>query len=486
MFDTDKIHRIAKLLMKIPNEFDNVYVIHDGLFVAESAALFRRLKIPVAAIMSDTAAEKELWGFPVVKTVAASANFNERTALIILSKKPVPLIQTTFDFTIRGGVITVPAFVMTNEEAAAIYDRLILKGFIDMYAADGITDVTKTPSALAQRFARGLTTFLHPNFQDFKYQLWDRREHFKPTYDFDDAAIVIQGPIAYDNNYTVETFKLYRLIYPNVPIVVSTWKGEATNDFRKACRENSIVLLENEMPKERGLLNENMQIRSSYQGVKYLRENTGVKFVLKTRTDQRINRCEFLVYFKNLLETFPPNGDKLNLRIIFLNSPVSKFWPFYINDFLAFGHVEDIFKLYDIPLHYDSGEIAYAIKHVRRRFKIRAILRNPKYLFDYNSVTEQNHKLYKLNKMINRWSWAEVYIARTFYEKHIAPIDENKLLETNWKFIHDYLILIDLEAILWDWAKYEDRRYVYSYFNESNFAFGHWLDMYRNFKIDWV
>ena len=237
MFDTDKIHRMTEQLVKIPNDFDNVYVIHDRLFVADPAALFRRLKIPVVAIMDDLTREKELWGFPIVKTAEASANFNERTALIILSKKPVPLIQTTFDFAVRGKMLTVPAFVMTNEEAAAIYDRLILKGFIDMYAADGITDVTKTPSALAQRFARGLTTFLHPHFQDFKYQLWDRREHFKPTYDFDDTAIVIQGPIAYDNNYTVETFKLYRLIYPNAPIVVSTWKGEATNDFRKACKE---------------------------------------------------------------------------------------------------------------------------------------------------------------------------------------------------------------------------------------------------------
>ena len=316
MFDVNKIRRMSELLVKLPKESDNVYIVPE-IFTKEVAVLFRRLKFPIAAIMHDTTPQKEIWGFPVVKTAEASANFNERTTLIILVKKPVPLIQTTFDFKVKGGTWTVPAFVMTNDEAAKIYDSVTLQKIIQQYIEDGISKSEKNYSALAERIACGLTTFLNPHFQNFKYQLWDRREYFKPTYDFDDAAIVIQGPIAYDNNYTVETFKLYRLIYPNAPIVVSTWKGEATDAFRRECKENSVVLLENEPPKERGTGNVNLQLKSSLQGVKFVQAHTSAKFVLKTRTDQRINRFEFLLYFKNLLRTFPPKGTKLHQRILF-------------------------------------------------------------------------------------------------------------------------------------------------------------------------
>ena len=133
---------------------------------------------------------------------------------------------------------------MAPDEVLAVYDRVIVKIIAQLYDEDGISVPKANLSNLAERFSRGLTTFLDPRFQNFKYQLWDSRLYFKPTYTFNDTAIVIQRPITYDNNYTADTFKLYRSIYPKVPIVVSTWKGEATNDFRRECRENSVVLLE--------------------------------------------------------------------------------------------------------------------------------------------------------------------------------------------------------------------------------------------------
>ena len=279
IFDTKKIQQLTSLLEKLPENFSDVYIIPEAFF-QEAAALFKRLKLPVRAVMHDTTTQKDFWGIPVIKTAEAAEKFNERTILIVLTQKPVPFIQTTFDFMKRGGKWTVPALVMTNEEAQAVYDRVLLMRYINSYAEDGISPtLTKD---LPDRFSRGLTTFLEPTFQDFKYQLWDSRAYFKPTYTFNDTAIVIQGPIEYANNYTAETFKFYRSIYPNVPIVVSTWKGEATNDFRRECRENSVVLLENEPPKVRGGWNVNMQIKSSFCGVEYVRENTSAKFVAST------------------------------------------------------------------------------------------------------------------------------------------------------------------------------------------------------------
>ena len=101
MFDTIKIQKITALLEKIPEQFDNVYVTHEGIFTAEVVAIFRRLKIPIRAIMSDTMAEKELFGIPAINT--AEATFTEYTALIIVTKKPVPIIQTIFNIKATGG-----------------------------------------------------------------------------------------------------------------------------------------------------------------------------------------------------------------------------------------------------------------------------------------------------------------------------------------------------------------------------------------------
>ena len=106
MFDTEKIRHMTTLLEKMPEDFDDVYIVPDGIFIPEAAALFKRLKIPVRAIMDDMQPRKEFLGIPIIKTAAASVNFNERTALIVLVKKPVPFVQTTFNFKVRGGTWT--------------------------------------------------------------------------------------------------------------------------------------------------------------------------------------------------------------------------------------------------------------------------------------------------------------------------------------------------------------------------------------------
>ncbi|MBR3498768.1 MAG: hypothetical protein IKO05_07250 [Selenomonadaceae bacterium] len=483
IFDTEKVQRMTDLLEKLPEKFDNVYIVHEGILIREAAALFKRLKIPVRAIMADDAPVKEFLGLPVVGT--AKAKFNERTILIVLPKKPVPFIQTTLDIRNRGGVWTVPALVMTNKEAQAVYNRVMLKNFLELYEEDGFSEPKKNLAELLENFSCGLTTMLHPHYQNFKYQLWDSRDYFKPTYTFDDTGVVIQGPITYDNNYTAETFKLYRAIYPNVPIVVSTWQGEATDDFRRECRENSVVLLENAPPEVAGAWNINMQLKSSLQGVRYLQENTSVKFALKTRTDQRINRFEFLVYFKNLLETFPPKDDKLHRRIIFLTADLTATFPFYFCDYLSFGHIADISKLYDIPFHKGSDELAYSFKNTKRLERTLYLTTDKRFLFDYDFHDYPAHKLRKFNHIMCRLRNPEVYIARNFHEKYIGPIDNSRSFEMSWEFTRDYLILVDYSAILFDWIKYENRRYACEHnTNKGKLVFARWLDIYRNFKID--
>ena len=39
-------------------------------------------------------------------------------------------------------------------------------------------------------------------------------------------TIVMQGPIVYKNNFTLETIKLYKKTFCNCPIILSTWDYE--------------------------------------------------------------------------------------------------------------------------------------------------------------------------------------------------------------------------------------------------------------------
>ena len=483
MFDTEKIRRMTALLEKLPEEFDDVYLIPE-IFTWEAAALLKRLKIPIRAIMHDMQPGKETWGIPIVKTAEASANFNERTILIMLTEKPVPFVQTTFDFKVGNGKWTLPALVIANDEVMPIYNSVTVSKIFQQYREDGLPD---SPTDLANQFACGLSTFLDSRHQNFKYQFSDSSWYPTLTYDFDDTAIVIQGPIEYTNNFTAETLKLYRSIYPNAPIILSTWTDGATNSFRRVCKENSVVLLESEPPKFPKPGNMNLQLKSSLEGVRYVKENTSAKFVLKTRTDQRINYLNFLVHFKNLLKTFPPKGDKLRERIIFLGSALTKNFPFHPHDFLSFGHVEDIFKLYDIPAESGYEKVNYFMSHRKTIDRVAAWINGNPCRFDYNTVTEQSSRLRKFNKVMSRVRLPEIHLTRTFYEKYIAPVDDTKIYETSWKFAVDYLIFVDFDTLQLDWPKYEDKRYKPEFLSDFHGnAFARWLDMYRNFKIDWV
>ena len=486
MFDTAKVRRMTAELIKFAGERDNVWLILDTINI-NVMILFRRLKMRVKAILSDvpiylakTPAE-ELWGLPVLKTPEAATNFNERTGIIILTEKPMPLIQTTFDFAVSGQPLKIPAFVMTPEEVLAIYDRLTIINIIQQYQADGLP--SPAPKDLAARFARGLTTFLNPDSQNVKIRLWDRNYFVAPSYDVDDTAIVLRGQIVYENRYTEKTFEFYRETYPNAPIIVSTWKNELTDEFRTVCKKNSVVLLENIQPALPGFGHLNYQLENALKGVLYVKENLRTKYILVTRTDQRLNKFDFLLRFRNLIQTFPPLGDKLHGRIIIFGTLLTKkYLPFSITDFLMFGHVADIFKVYNIPPLRDATEFRARMIHWKTFLDMRRKLSRA--TFVKCDFAEHGAKLKKFNKIMNRFVNTDIFWLKNFYRNHIAPLDETRLLETWWRFMQQYLLLVDMDSVAFDWAKYEDHR---RYCDEATGTdFSQWLELCRNFNVDWV
>ena len=261
MFDIEKVCRMTDELQNFVRKYEEIFLMPEVLS-GEMLALFRKMNINIRAVIADNrkpiSIEGSFWmnslreefsKVPGVNISDAPKIFSERTGIITIVKKPLPIFQTyCMIFDDQSRQLLVPTFIMSTDEILAIYDRLTMLQVLQIYSAEGFQMNSYEDTAL--RFARGLKTFLGKT-QTFKFQLL-AEYNFKFRYNFSDTAIVLQGPIAYENNYTADTIRLYRKVYPNAPIVVSTWPGESTDDFRKICRENSVALLENVPPEIAG------------------------------------------------------------------------------------------------------------------------------------------------------------------------------------------------------------------------------------------
>ena len=115
-------------------------------------------------------------------------------------------------------------------------------------------------------------------------------------------TIVVQGPIILDQDFTIETLKLYRKNFPDAIIILSTWPTTKKNI--RILKKLDIKVLENLQPKNKGISNINLQIVSSRNGI-HLAKKMGTKYVLKTRTDQRIYHPNLKNYLFNFINTFP-------------------------------------------------------------------------------------------------------------------------------------------------------------------------------------
>ena len=483
MFDKERIIYMTKMLEFFANTHKNIYILPETLNKGgDIFPVLKRINPNVVGILTNAAVipgqniiQTASGSYPLLNIYNEIPNLNSETGIVISSANSVtnPIFPIIFKF--GNTNFQVPAFAITNEEALAIYDRLTTIRLLQQYQEDGV--ITNVQD-ISIRFARGMSTFINSEYQDVKVQVWDRREFKIPSYDIDDTAIVIQGPLEYKDNYTLSTVRLYREWYPNVPIIISTWKNEVTDAFRDSCKQYSVIILENNFPKESGVSHVNYQIESSLKGIGYVKNHTSSKYVLKCRTDQRINRTDFLIYLRNLLNTFPPNGNKLNERIILFGT--DKWIPFYSCDFFYFGTVEDVRKIFDIPLQ--SNKDGRNFIRNRNRFHLIREKVMP-FIFFSNFEMISNRKLRNYSVMMNKFNPPEIFILKSFYNNHIEMIDPPKLLQTYWKFLHDYVIVVERNYFMLDWPKYQNEAsYRIVPYYDRGIDYPRWLDIYLNYK----
>lgn len=291
-------------------------------------------------------------------------------------------------------------------------------------------------------------------------------------------AIVLQGPICYENAFTYNTVVMYKKIFPEALIIVSTWENEKKEILDKI-EKLDVIVLRNPVMTDGGCGNVNRQIFTSRMGVRCAKEH-GASYVMKTRTDQRIYYGYAFEYLKSLIQAFPVEDVwqlGQNKRIVFMDSDLQRIEPvppFFVVDFFAFGTVEDLEKWY---------AIAYSTVPYKNGRDCALKLG----LYDETNVDQ-----FPMSERIKYKIPAEYYITRTYLDENIG--EDRKIEDTTenyWKYLKCYMISVAMSEIEVYWAKYDYsmvspsswHRDSHKEIFKSDFKF--WLSVYKdNIKVE--
>jgi hypothetical protein len=260
-------------------------------------------------------------------------------------------------------------------------------------------------------------------------------------------AIVIQGPVLRDNDFTLETTKLYKKHFPRAIIILSTWEEESPETI-KEFGDLGIEVILNEKPDYVGVSNINLQIVSSGSGVSRAHE-LGAKYAMKTRTDQRMyapNAGEFLY---NITETFPINCPKQKERIVGMSLNTFKYRLYGLSDMFTYGHIDDMLLYWNPDLDQRVMAMTDGIGDTPRKF--------------------------------SQLRLCEVYLATEFLAK--IGREMRWSLKDSWQVFADHFCVVDKEQLDLFWPKYNrleypQQTYTVSRNSKQELTFRDWLNIY--------
>ena len=282
-------------------------------------------------------------------------------------------------------------------------------------------------------------------FDDASKSLYRSFEHINS-----DFGILLQGPIVSEDKFTLQTIKLYKHIYPNAVIVVST-AAESDQDLINEIEQAGVPVVTYQVPQFRGLSNINMQLISTITGLNYLKDK-GVKYMLKSRTDQRCAKpIDFLSFMTDLQNVFPVRdaGIKKRLIIVSTNSFAQRLYP--ITDMFMFGDITDMETYWSIPL--DTAT-------------------------EHDAITDAS--------MFIKYKVAEGYLVNNFFKS--VNFSPDWTAEDSDRFLSKYFCIIDQEQIDLYWLKYErffDIPYPHSdplYKERERKEFAMWLSAWTKYN----
>ncbi len=240
-------------------------------------------------------------------------------------------------------------------------------------------------------------------------------------------AIVLQGPLLTENNFTYETIMIYQKLFCGASLVLSTWEDEPLTVIRQF-EDMGIPVVLNRKPAYAGVSNINMQITSSRSGILRAKE-LNAEYVLKTRTDQRMYAPNLTDFFYNLTETFPVHGNwpKQRKRIVGCSLNTFKYRMYGLSDMLSYGHIDDMLLYWDIGL--DSRV--------------------------FNEL--EQHQACTSLRNFALWRVCEVYLTTEFLMKVGHKLEWT--LKDSWGAFADHFYIVDKEQLDLFWPKYNRLEY---------------------------
>ena len=283
------------------------------------------------------------------------------------------------------------------------------------------------------------------------------------------TAIVMQGPLMTRDDFTLETVKIYRKIFPGCLIIVSTWNDSPLEAVKKIEQIKNCKVIVSEYPKHSGHAHLNYQVFSVMAGLRYARDS-GRTYAVRTRTDQRIARIGCIEFMYQLLKTYPVDASvRYQKERIILHGGVggSMFNAFWPGDVFAFGTTEDMIKYWDCELeNVDVG-------------------RDENAEIFYNTL--RSGRLEELAGMV-----PEITLQDNYYKRMGDPINEFTL-KSYWERMKRQFIFLSSEDISLYFPKYlsrfDEATYLGLYYSDDspdkclayNWNFIRWLDLYHGY-----
>jgi hypothetical protein len=249
----------------------------------------------------------------------------------------------------------------------------------------------------------------------------------QPVLRAEPMAIVMQGPIWAEDEFTIETVRLYRKLMPHCRIVLSTWR-DAPEDVVRALASLDVDVVLNDKPERPGPFNVNMQIASAAGGMRRAAE-LGVDWVLKTRTDQRLYHPTSMDGLIALARLFPPTGQASQTqryRIFGLTPGTLKFGLYHICDQTVFGHIDDMLAYWAPPFRNEDLPAGFPT--------------DPHRIFTELSIRD-----------LCRYAAPEAYFGSQFLLRQGRTLDWT--LADSWAAFRDHFGVVDLCSSDFYWVK---------------------------------
>jgi tetratricopeptide (TPR) repeat protein len=260
-------------------------------------------------------------------------------------------------------------------------------------------------------------------------------------------AIVIQGPLLTFENFTLETVKLYKRIFPFCKLIVSTWADE-DSVLIDMIRVVGAEIVLNEKPGLAGFMNINMQIRSALNGIKQAQQTDSI-YVLKTRTDYRIYNPLFFIDALNLLSAVPltPSVQAIQRQRLLAFGDSNRYVLYDVADKNMFGHIDDMMNYWSAPE--DDRELPGEINIVYQLAKYGTA---ESYLF--------TQYIMKIGREL-KWSLTDF-----------------------WDILKEHFVFMDQSAADMYWCKHErNKEYRWKQYSYNSiidpFGFLNWLRLYQ-------